>query len=229
MTSPKLTSDEAILRRKILGVKIRHARTRSGLNEQEIATALGITPAELAEIELGQRLVTLPQLEAMAVIFNIPVNYFWSDGIIREPNLNFPTQEAMLLRQRIIGILLRQARERAGRSQQEVAQMLGYEPDQIEEYELGRLPIPLQELEHMAHYYKLPISHFVDQGMMPHKNGNQPPTLNEIADFAQLPAEVKEFLANPANLLYINIAMKLSDLSADTLRSLAEGLLEVTY
>jgi transcriptional regulator with XRE-family HTH domain len=190
---------------------------------------LGITPTELAEIELGQRLVTLPQLEALAVIFNIPVNYFWSEGIIREPNLKFPTQEAMLLRQRIIGILLRQARERAGRSQQEVAQMLGYQPDQIEAYELGYLPIPLQELEHMAHYYKLPISYFVDQGMMPQKNGSQPATLNEIADFAQLPAEVKEFLANPANLLYINIAMKLSDLSADTLRSLAEGLLEVTY
>ncbi len=53
--------------------------------------------------------------------------------------------------------------------------------------------------------------------------------LEEIARFYELPQEVREFLANPANLLYINIAMRMSDLSAETLRSLAEGLLEVTY
>jgi hypothetical protein len=30
-------------------------------------------------------------------------------------------------------------------------------------------------------------------------------------------------------MLYVNVAMKLSNLSAETLRALAEGLLEVTY
>jgi hypothetical protein len=44
-----------------------------------------------------------------------------------------------------------------------------------------------------------------------------------------LPKHVREFLLNPANLLYINIAMRLSGLSAETLRNLAQGLLEVTY
>jgi hypothetical protein len=46
---------------------------------------------------------------------------------------------------------------------------------------------------------------------------------------AQLPAEVREFMLEPGNLLYIRLAMRLSPLSAETLRSIAEELLEITY
>lgn len=229
MTSRKLTSEEAVLRRKILGVKIRHARTRAGLNEKEVAEKLGMLTNEIIEIELGQQHVTLPHLEAMALLFSVPVSYFWSDGVIREANLDFPAQEAIAIRQRIIGVLLRQARTEAGRSAEELADALGVPVSRVSDYEFGKVAIPLQELELVTAYLKLPMSYFVDEGMAPHQNGNYTPTLNEVAEFSQLPQDVREFLSNPANLLYINIAMKLSELSADTLRALAEGLLEVTY
>jgi hypothetical protein len=73
------------------------------------------------------------------------------------------------------------------------------------------------------------MSYFLDQGIAPDKMGGQVVTLDEIAQFTQLPKEIREFLSNPANMLYVNIAISLSELSADTLRALAEGLLEVTY
>jgi hypothetical protein len=69
----------------------------------------------------------------------------------------------------------------------------------------------------------------MDQGMTPEETGGGAATLDEIAQFSQLPKDVREFLINPANLLYIKISMRLSNVSADTLRGLAEGLLEVTY
>jgi hypothetical protein len=72
------------------------------------------------------------------------------------------------------------------------------------------------------------LDYFIDQGI-PFDKPNGHMALEEIARFSELPQEVREFLANPANLLYINIAMRMSDLSAETLRGLAEGLLEVTY
>lgn len=229
MAGPKLTVEEAALRRKILGVKIRHARTRAGLGVTEVGQVLDVPATAITEIELGQRHVTLPQLEAMALIFNVPVTYFWSDGAFEAPDITFPTREAMALRQRIIGALLRQARTEAGRTEHDLANLLGVSTSTISDYEFGREPIPLQELEAVTDYFNIPISYFIDEGITPSSNGYHEPTLNEIADFSQLPEDVREFLSNPANLLYVNIAMKLSELSADTLRSLAEGLLEVTY
>ena len=229
MASSKLTEEETALRRKILGVKVRHARTRAGLGVTEVGQVLGIPTTAVTEIELGQRQVTLPQLEAMALMFNVPVSYFWSNSTLKEPDVTFPTREAMALRQRIIGALLRQARIEAGRTEHDLANVLGVSAGTIADYEFGREPIPLQELEDITEYFNIPISYFVDDGIKPNLNGHREPTLNEIADFSQLPQEVREFLSNPANLLYVNIAMKLSELSADTLRSLAEGLLEVTY
>lgn len=229
MASPKITSEAAALRRKIIGVKIRHARSRAGLGVTEVGDAMGVPATVITEIELGQRHVSLPQLEAMSLIFNVPVNYFWSEGAIKEAAVEFPVREAMAIRQRIIGVLLRQARTEAGRTEHDLAHALGVSAGTISDYEFGRAPIPLQELEALADYFNLPLSYFIDEGITPHLNGYHEPTLNEIADFSQLPKEVREFLSNPANLLYVNIAMKLSELSADTLRALAEGLLEVTY
>ncbi len=228
MPDSNIDEKKAALRRKILGVKIRHARTRAGLNLKEVGQVLGLSETVMAEIEYGQRDVSLPQLEAMALIFNVPVIYFWSDEIIAEPNLQFPTRQAMGLRQRIIGVLVRQARTEAGLSQAETATALGVTEDTVAAYEFGQADIPLPQLETLSELLKKPMAYFLDKGIS--QNGSGPvATLDDIANYSQLPTEVKEFLSNPANVLYINIAMKLSEMSAETLRSLAEGLLEVTY
>ena len=229
MPDSKVAETRATLRRKILGVKIRHARTRAGLNMKEVGQALGISDSLVSDIEFGRRDVSLPQLEVMALIFNIPVLYFWSDVVIEEPNLNFPTLEAIALRQRIIGVLLRQARIEAGYSQEDVASYLGISTSRISSYEFGKADIPLQELEALANHFQVSFDFFLDQGIRPgYSNGNSP-SLDDIAAYSQLPHNIREFLSNPANILYVNIAMKLSNLSAETLRALAEGLLEVTY
>jgi transcriptional regulator with XRE-family HTH domain len=220
---------EAILRRKMLGVKIRHARMRSGLSLKEVGEALGVSAGLISDIEFGRRDVSLPQLEVMSFIFNIPVIYFWSDDPIEEFHKEFPTLEAMILRQRIIGVLLRQARIEAGRSQEDLAKMLGVPASRISSYEFGKTEIPLFELEQLAEYLNVSLSYFMDQGMRPEETGGGAATLDEIAQFSQLSKEIREFLINPANLLYVNISMRLSKVEADTLRGLAEGLLEVTY
>lgn len=222
-------SRKVLLRRKILGVKIQHARNRAGLNPKEVGRALSISTDLLSEIELGQRDVTLPQLEVMALLFNIPVVYFLTDDPIEEVRWDFPTVEAMALRQRIIGVLLRQARMEAGRSPEELAEKLNVPVNQVIDYEFGKQAISLSQLEMAAEYLNISIGHFIDQGISPNHRGERATTLDEIAQFSQLPAEVRQFLLNPANLLYLNIAMRLSGLSAETLRNLAEGLLEITY
>ncbi|RME97911.1 MAG: XRE family transcriptional regulator [Chloroflexi bacterium] len=228
MPESTVVEQKAALRRKILGVKIRHARIRAGLNMKEVGQALGVSSDLISEIEYGRRDVSLPQLEVMALIFNVPVIYFWSDDVISEPNLEFPAQQAMALRQRIIGVLLRQARTGAGHTQETLGNLLNVPASRIARYEYGKTEIPLPHLEALSEYLNVPLSYFLDQGINPNGNG-QVTSLDDLANYSHLPGEVKAFLSNPANLLYINIAMKLSELSADTLRALAEGLLEVTY
>lgn len=228
MMPDSMVDPKARLRQKIVGLKIRHARTEAGLTLKEVGQALGLSTGLVSEIEFGQREVTLPQLEVMALLFNVPVSFFWSEDPIETPKRALPTIEAIALRQRIIGVLLRQARTEAGRSQEDAANLLNLPVSQIAQYELGESQVPLLELETLANYLNVSLDYFIDQGL-PFDQTNGHLTLDELARFSELPKEVREFLGNPANLLYINIAMRLSDLSADTLRSLAEGLLEVTY
>lgn len=225
-----LRVEQVVLRRKILGVKIRHARARAGLSPTEVGQVLGISAELVSDIEFGRRDVTLPQLEVMSMIFNVPISYFWSDDAIEEPNLDYPTQEAMALRHRIIGTLLRQARTEAGQSQEELAQLLGVPPSRIPNYEFGKTEIPLPELELLAEHLNVSLSYFMDEDINAKEFADVSGiTTDEISHYSELPADVQEFLSNPANLLYIHIAMKLSEVSAETLRGLAEGLLEVTY
>ncbi len=229
MSNYNSDSQAVVLRRKMLGVKIRHARARAGLSLKEMGEALGISAGLASDIEFGRRDVSLPQLEVMSLLFNVPVVYFLSDIPLEETRQEFPTLQALALRQRVIGVLLRIARTEAGRSQEDLAAVLNVPASRISSYELGRTEIPLPELEILADYLKVSLSYFLDQGLAPEKSGGQVATLDEITQFTQLPKEVREFLTNPANLLYVNIAMSLSELSAETLRALAEGLLEVTY
>lgn len=228
MTPDSMLDPKARLRQKIVGLKIRHARTEAGLTLKEVGQAVGLSAASISQMEFGQQAVTLPQVEVMALLFNVPVSYFWSEDPIETAGRTLPTVEAIALRQRIIAVLLRRARTEAGRSPEDVANFLGLPAGQVAQYELGESQIPLVELEKLAGYLNVSLDYFIDQGL-PFDQTNGHLTLDELARFSQLPKEVREFLANPANLLYINIAMRLSDLSAETLRSLAEGLLEVTY
>ena len=221
--------DEAILRKKMMGVKIRHARVKAGLHEKEVAEALGISSDLVSNIELGQYEPSLPQLEVMAFLYNIPLSYFWSEDPIEKADWDFPTLEALALRRKVIGVLLRQARTEAGRSQEDLAQLLEVSPGQVASYEVGKNDIPIQQLETLAAHLNVSIDYFLDEGIDRTKSNGRRVTLDEISQFAELPEEVREFLLNPANLLYVNIAMRLSDMSAETLRNLAEGLLEVTY
>ncbi len=69
-------------------------------------------------------------------------------------------KEKLALKNRITGILLRDARERAGRTKRECAAVLGVPTSTITAYEEGRKPISLPELEVLAYYLKVPVSRF---------------------------------------------------------------------
>ena len=68
--------------------------------------------------------------------------------------------ELYLLRARILGVLIRDAREAAELSQAECASRVGVAPEQLEQWELGQAMPSLPQLELLAFALNLPISHF---------------------------------------------------------------------
>jgi len=69
-------------------------------------------------------------------------------------------EEKLALRNRIIGLLLRDAREQTRRTKRECATALGVSTRTITAYEDGRKPISLPELEVLAYVLDAPITHF---------------------------------------------------------------------
>jgi len=220
--------EAAVIRKKIVGVLLRNARLHAGLGVREAAKATGFSSNAISDYEFGRRDLSLPHLETFAYVYRVPITFFWSDNpILGEEERRLPVKQAMILRRRIIGVLLRQARMEAGYSLKDLARVLGCSTARITGYELGRTDIPLLALEALADYLSVPMSYFLDQGLRPH--GEKVAGIDELERLAQLPAEIREFMLAPANLLYIRVAMRLSPLSADALRSIAEELLEITY
>ena len=73
-----------------------------------------------------------------------------------------PQSEVWTIRQRIIGVLLRQARMEAGKSLKECGQVLGLSSGAFSSIERGKRAISLPELEMVAFYLGIPLGHLLN-------------------------------------------------------------------
>jgi hypothetical protein len=71
------------------------------------------------------------------------------------------------------------------------------------------------------------MDEFMDRETIPLGQGEQ--LQHIMAQLDALPPDVREFVLNPTNALYLRIAMLLSSMKADHLRQIAETLLDITY
>jgi len=218
-------TEEMLTRRKTVGILLKKARQVAGLDVATCARRLEITPEQVNGLEAGLADLTLPQLEILSRMLGIPVSYFWSEDATPEAELaSLPTPALLEIRRRMIGVQIRQARLAAGKSLSECAQLLDATTETLLAYEYGKSDIPFHELEALAEFLHVPLSYFVDEDLL--SNSEKEHQLLELID--QLPDDVREFVLKPANVLYLRLAMLLSDLSTETLRQLGEGFLDIT-
>ena len=222
------TTDAFAIRRKIIGVLLQGARLKAGRTKKECADVIGVTPGILSAYEEGRRGISLPELELLAYFFHVPVGSFLEgddEALVRLETP--PGTQVMELRHRIIGVLLREAREQKSKSQKELAQVVGCSPRLVSQYESGQHPIPLAELEAFAEELDLPLSHFVDEGVG--SIGERELQDRQYDEFRSLPDDVRAFVVEPVNIAYLHVAMHLAQMPEGTIRRIAEGLLEITY
>jgi transcriptional regulator with XRE-family HTH domain len=217
------------IRSKKLGVLIRDARIASRRSIKECADAIGLKVGIFRAYEEGRRAPSLPELEMLVYYLELPIGHFWSKEV--KSNTPLPIEsldltKLLAVRQRKIGALLRQERMNASISIRNLAHETGISGARIKAYELGERSIPLPELEALVSRLGGRIESFFDRsGPIGQWLTNE----EGIQHFLELPDELRQFVATPVNRPYLELAMKLSNMSRDKLRSVAEDLLDITF
>ena len=220
---------QVALRSKKLGVLIRDARLTAHKTIPECARVVGVTSGILRAWEEGRRAPSLPELEVLAYSLHQPLHRFWSKEAMSDdaPNTGSMNLPALVgIRQRLVGAHLRQQRENASLSPRALSEQSGISTARLKAYELGERPIPMPELEGLMALLGGQVESMFDQtGSI----GQWMVQQKAVQDFLQLPPELQKFVSKPVNRPYLELAMKLSGMSTDKLRSVAEDLLDITF
>ena len=216
------------IRAKMVGVLLRDARLNADRSLGDCARLLSVSGQQVEDWEYGEGVPSLPQLELLASYLDVPITHFWSTETLTgsdDGKHQHIQQEYLALRDRMVGALLRQAREDGGISLETLSNASHLPVDLLTDYELGDVPIPLHELSVLASHVNKNMSYFLESsGFI----GQLLTARQEWKDFADMPEEVRRFAANPLNAGFIEFAVMLSQMPTDKLRQMAESMLEIT-
>jgi transcriptional regulator with XRE-family HTH domain len=224
-----MISDKVILtQNKIMGVLLQKARLDARRSVEECAQALACDQELISRAEEGQTGLTLPQLESLAHVFGVPLSFFLDGGeSLEEGPQPLPYENIMIVRRKIIGVILRQARLESGQTLDELALRTGLAPEYLARVELGDEQIPLVRLQALADVLGIPFQEFIAEDVIPLTSEER--SRRDLQQLGHLSQEVREFILKPINVPYLQVAMNLSQMPAETLRQIASGLLEITY
>ncbi len=166
----------------------------------------------------------------MAFYIGIKLNHFFGNQFLsdeaEQDELPTTVEQYKSLRQRVIATHLKLTRMEAGITIKGLSQSTGISSGRIKKFENGEIPIPLYDMLQISDILKISRGDlFVQSG----KVGKWRKQQEMIDQISSLPEEIQQFVSQPVNRPYMELAMKLSKLSADNLRAVAEGLLEITY
>jgi transcriptional regulator with XRE-family HTH domain len=225
--APRNYEELHLLRARILGVLIRDARQAAGLSAAELANQLGIAEDTLGDWEFGESMPSLPQLELLAYVLNVPISHFWGTETLIEQaeRRKVDPGEYTALRGRLIGALLRGAREQANLTPEQLAAEADIPLNHVNAYELGDRPIPVPVLTTLAQVCGVNMAYFLEDG---NRVGQFLALQEDLQHFIDMPDAMRRFVATPVNQAYIELAMRLEQMETDELRGIAEAILNIT-
>lgn len=216
----------ANLRLKLLGVMLRKARMEAGLSVRETSALLGIRPARLSAYERGERAISLPELELLAFHFRVPLRQLWDpEAALQSSRPQLDASRLLERRHREVAERIKAHREEAGMSNAQMAEATGIPARKLARYQRGERPIPLPDLEKIVNALGHRIEEYLDSEG-PIAAWEEQHRAKEI--FQQLPQELRDFISDPSNEPYLRLAVQLSQIPAEKLRTLGEGLLDLS-
>ncbi|MFN8528172.1 MAG: helix-turn-helix transcriptional regulator [Anaerolineae bacterium] len=215
------------IRGKMIGVLLRDARMAAGRTVDDCARLLRVAPEQIEAFEFGDEVPSLPQLEILAYYLEVPVSHFWGQSTLEATREDYTRaqNDYMALRDRMIGALLRKAREDAKLSLEEVAAASEIDAVTIEQYELGEISLPMHSLSVLATVVRKNMSYFMESSS---HLGELLSLRERWKVFSELPEDLRTFASNPLNVGFIEIAMMLAQMPVNKLRSVGESILNIT-
>jgi transcriptional regulator with XRE-family HTH domain len=153
------------------------ARLYARRTPQEACSLLGWDEEYLLALETAEITPSLPELEALAAIYAVPVDHFFgstslSDGM---PKLRTETmQQRLELRNRILGAMIMQTRSRKNLSRDDIATMAGLSLEEVTAYELGLAPLPVTDLEEITRILQIEVHDWIDSYAIPTRDMVRP-------------------------------------------------------
>jgi len=98
------------LRNKMLGVILKDVRETSHQTVREAAESIGMTSSMLSAFETGRRSITLPELEALAYTYDVPIRHFLYNAqfLSQDTREKIDLGRLVFIRQKMIATKLRQ-------------------------------------------------------------------------------------------------------------------------
>ncbi len=215
------------LRARMLGVLLRDARVNAQRTLEDCARMLRTTLEEIEAWEFGDAVPTLPQLELLAYYLDVPVSHFWGMETLESNRHQRASaqEEYITLRNRMIGALLRQAREEGRLTVAALSDATGIPAGHIEQYEYGDLPVPMHELSVLANGVNRNVTYFLESSS---QLGELLAIREAWKHFNELPEDLRLFAANPRNIGFIEIALAFSQMPSDKLKNIGVSILDIT-
>lgn len=204
------------------GLKL--AREASGRSIKECSRLLGITTSRLRSYEDGKNIPSLPELESLAYIYNIPLPALLEPQTLSK-YIHNPDEEQLKqlldIRLRVIATHLQLARENSGKSYQELSKETAISPSRLKKYGGGEIAIPLNDLTALAEALDLDFENLLDHDS---PIGIWQASLVKMQSFSELSGETQVFALSPENQPYISFVNRLREIGQEPLRHLADSI-----
>ncbi len=151
------------IRTKKLGLLIYDARLAAGKTLEECAQMTGIDENKLNSIEKGYIAPSLPEVEIISYVFNIPTEHFWGNKTLstqKATNMAEKFQQLLSLRHRMIGANIMKKRTQNSLSPNDLAEKVGIDLETFNQYENGTQEVSIPHLELIAKALQCPIEDF---------------------------------------------------------------------
>lgn len=206
---------------KFLGALIRKSRLNAARSIEECAGFLQVEAQLLDDWEYGEQVPSLPHLELLANFLTGTAGELENgDWQHRHP----PGDEYLVLRQRLIGAMLRAARESTDQSIEELSAFTALDVELLEAYENGTSMIPLSHLTALAQAVEGDLSDFTEP------NGAaraKPESAARSQRKLETGSELRLFAKDSQNEAFIRLAMAFRHIERQNLHRIADALFAI--
>ena len=219
-------SEVQLIRSKILGVQIRLSRQETGRTLEDCASNLQVSEEQFSAWEYGDEVPSLPQLELIASYLDVPVSQFWQENA-SDKTLKPGTEhdEFVALRQRLVGGLLRAARQAEQLTVEQLGDLVSLDVALIRQYEYGERLIPVDQLSALAKVLDRDLNFFLEDDEV-HVAELKTQASTQVDQ--DLPEVLRQYSTDDKTLGLIKLAVAFSHIPSEELHKIAHALLAIS-